>query len=126
MVFYLNNSLPLFLRFYKIDFEICYKSVVTVFILVALIVILVIASALTGNKMVGPIYRAIASILQGIDMDSVMSYVVYDNQQIFDDDLNTNEIKALLEFNNEYGIEYIITPQVKTINANGKSKLALD
>lgn len=91
-----------------------------------LVVILLVANALTGNKIVGPIYRAIANRLQGIDIDSVMSYVVYDNSQYYDNDADTNRIKVLLEFNNENGIEYIKSPHGNTINGNGKSKVAVD
>ena len=92
------------------------------------IISITLINAFTGNKIINGIYSIAKKIEEtgGIQNDRKLSFDVYDNAEIFDDDPDTNNIKLLVSFQNDGGIDYVEKEDGTRINSYGNKNLSID
>ena len=92
------------------------------------IISITLINAFTGNKIINGIYSIAKKIEEtgGIQNDRKLSFEVYDNAEIFDDDPDTNNIKLLVSFQNDGGIDYVEKEDGTRINSYGNKNLSID
>ena len=81
-----------------------------------LLLSIIIINAYNGNKVLNDFFLLISGEQEN---DNIISYTVYDNQ-------NDENVKILLNFNSNDGIEYIITPTDDVIYGNSKKNVFID
>lgn len=94
------------------------KSTIFIFFMILGILYFTINSKLMKN--------VIYNFTNKFDVGNNMTFEVYDNQEYFDDDPNTNGIHILINFTNENGINYIINPDGRIIYGNNKNTISID
>lgn len=94
------------------------KSIILITIIISIVLTIILINTLTGNKIIGNIYGYITGKALE-EQESKVTCIVYDNQ-------NANKLKALVQIENNVGIEYVEEPNKIKINGNGKTKIFLD